>query len=78
MNVGPTPLGCSHSNGRFALDKTRTRDRGPLLSAFDAHDPRALSAFWREVLGYSQSCSRAYRAASWRVRVWVFCIALDR
>ncbi|ROS44182.1 hypothetical protein EDD35_6615 [Amycolatopsis thermoflava] len=28
--------------------------------------------------GYSQSCSRAYRAASWRVRVWVFCIALDR
>ncbi len=29
-------------------------------------------------LAHSQSCSRAYRAASCRVRVWVFCIALER
>jgi hypothetical protein len=64
--------------GRLASAVTRLRGDAREAAALRQADGCVHEPLPPFGVGYSQSCSRAYRAASWRVRVWVFCIALDR
>lgn len=80
---GGPPPGGGHTGPprpRTGPGTPEKRRRGPVSRAHDAGKAASGKAASAKTApkAHSQSCSRAYRAASCRVRVWVFCIALER